>query len=101
MVGPPVARWAGSRGFQSLVDSARRCKRSAGLAYSRFGSALSNLAYTRFASGETPRHRDAVRPRYPPRLASWRSSVFRSPEPDELSPAGVSFESLRFGNRAR
>jgi len=30
VVGPPVARWAGSRGISSLVDSARRCKQTSG-----------------------------------------------------------------------
>jgi hypothetical protein len=36
-VGPPVARWAGSHGISSLVDSARRCERRAARAYTPFG----------------------------------------------------------------
>jgi len=49
--------------------------------------------YTRFASGETSRHRDAVRPR-PPTTCAVEDTVCHSPEPDELSPAGVSLESI-------
>jgi cell division septation protein DedD len=37
----------------------------------------------------------------PPTTRAVEDTVSRSPEPDELSPTGVSFESLRFGNRAR
>jgi len=95
-VGPPVARWANSRRFSSLVGSARRCKQRAKLAYSRFGLPLAALHLGRDAP--SPGRRSTP---YPPRLAPWRSFVSRSPEPDELSLTGVSFESLRFGDRAR
>ena len=46
---------------------------------------LASDSYWRFASSATPRHRDAP---------SSTHITLRSPEPDELSPAGVSFESL-------
>lgn len=56
--------------------------------------------YGRFASGAAPRHRDTVAPE-PPMTCAMEDTDSRSPEPDELSPAGVSFESRRFGDRAR
>jgi len=85
VVGPPVARWANSHGFSSLVDSARRCKRRAKLAYSRFG----------FPTRASPRARRPVTgtpfdPDTPHDLRREGAPFSRSPEPDELSPAGVS-----------
>jgi len=56
--------------------------------------------YGRFASGAAPRHRDTVAPE-PPMTRVMEDTDSRSPEPDELSPAEVSFESRRFGDRAR
>jgi hypothetical protein len=56
--------------------------------------------YGRFASGAAPRRRDTVEPE-PPMTRAMEDTDPCSPEPDELSPAGVSFESRRFGDRAR
>jgi len=44
--------------------------------------------YARFTSGETPRRRDAVRPRYPPRLASWRRPSLTLQSPSSFRPPG-------------
>jgi hypothetical protein len=92
-VGPPVARGTGSRGFSSLVDPARRCelRDSAGL-----------LAFRVTPTSPSPRaeHPVAGTPTTPiPHVAcATEDALSRSPEPDELSPARVSFESRRFGS---
>jgi hypothetical protein len=51
--------------------------------------------YEPFASGGAPRCRDATTP-ISPTACVVEDADPRSPEPDELSPAGVSFESRRF-----
>jgi len=68
-------------------------KTGAGLSVFRF-------PYGRFASDAVPRRRDTVAPE-PPMTRAMEDTDSRSPEPDELSSAGVSFESRRFGDRAR
>jgi len=62
VVSPPVTRWANSPGFLSLVEDDSEVR-------ARVGARLIRLSdpepcgpgrtYGRFASGETPRHRDA------------------------------------------
>jgi len=61
---------------------------------------VSGRPYARFTSGASPRHRGAALPT-PPTTCAVEDAVRRSPELVELSPAEVSFESLRFGDRAR
>lgn len=98
VVGPPVTRWADSLGFPSLVDSARRCEQRAVLAYSPFGS---DPFGPEGPTGASPRARRPVAgtPFDPDPFTTRavKDTVSRSPEPVELSSAGVSFESRRFG----
>lgn len=101
--GGPPCRQVGRLSWDFVpcrLDSKVQATSGAGLFAFRIGPFRIRGPYGRFTSGETPRHRDAVRPR-PPTTRAVRHTVSRSPEPVELSPAGVSFESLRFGDRAR
>ena len=103
-------------GFRRSSNQLARAHEQAALAYSPFGTRPLRAwrPYGRFTPGETPRHRDAASdpaargqllsqgsPRVPTGLSPDGTPFLRTPEPVELSPAGVSFELLRFADRAR
>ena len=68
VVGPPVARWAGSHGISSLVDSARRCERTSGAGLFVFRVTPTDVS----PRSRRARHQAAGRPSTPHRLASER-----------------------------
>jgi len=69
VVGPPVARWAGSLGISSLVDSARRCERKERCRLLRLSGSPPTDASPR---SRRARHQAAGRPCSPHRLAPGR-----------------------------
>ena len=96
VVGPPVARWTNSHGISSLVDPARRCELRTGAGLWALRVTPTNLS----PRAEHPVAGTLTTPNSPTACVVEDADP-RSPEPDQLSPAGVSFESRRFGNRAR
>ena len=96
VVGPPVTRWANSRGISSLVDPARRCELRTGGGLWAFRVTPTDLS----PRAKHPVAGTLTTPN-PPTACVVEDADSRSPEPDELSPAGVSFESRRFADRAR